>query len=198
MAEETPSVIVLAGPNGAGKSTAAPVLLRGTLGIVDFVNADVIARGLSAFDSDSVALEAAGIMLTRLRKLAEERANFAFETTLASRTLAPWLKDLIGAGYQLHLFFIWLPDADAAVARVAARVRSGGHDVPEATIRRRYDRGLNNFFELYQALASTWRMYDNTKIKRPKLIAQGQGVRTTRIVDPKTWATILKGHGHGR
>jgi predicted ABC-type ATPase len=143
-----PHVVVLAGPNGAGKSTAAPALLAGTLGLTDFVNADVIARGLSAFRPQDAALEAGRIMLERLRSLASLQASFAFETTLASRSFAPWIADLRRQNYVFHLVFLYLPGPEAAIARVAERVRSGGHDVPVETIRRRYTAGLRNFFHL--------------------------------------------------
>jgi predicted ABC-type ATPase len=125
MREPRPSVVILAGPNGAGKSTAAPALLQGALAVNEFVNADVIARGLSAFDPDAAALAAGRVMLTRLRELAAQRTSFAFETTLASRTFAPWLRDLAASGYDVHLFFLWLSSADLAIARVADRVRNG-------------------------------------------------------------------------
>ena len=103
-----PSIVILAGPNGAGKSTVAPALLHGALAVDEFVNADVIARGLSAFDPESVALTAGRVMLARLHELAEQRVSFAFETTLASRTFAPWLRDLKASGYAVHLFFLFL------------------------------------------------------------------------------------------
>ncbi len=96
-------------------------------------------------------------MLSRLRDLAKEKRNFAFETTLAGRSLAPWLARLIDDGYEFHLVYLWLPSADLAVARVADRVRMGGHHVPEETIRRRYRAGLRNFFRLYMQLATLWR-----------------------------------------
>src|SRR5207248_2179670 len=101
----TPHLVVLAGPNGAGKSTTAPALLVGTLGVEEFVNADDIARGLSAFHSDAVAFEAGRIMLEQLKKLAEGRANFAFETTMASKTFAPWIRGLQDGGYRFHLLY---------------------------------------------------------------------------------------------
>lgn len=123
MAPTTPNLVVLAGPNGAGKSTAAPMLLRGTLGVTEFVNADVIAQGLSAFAPDRVALSAGRIMLRRLQELARQGVSFAFETTLASRSFAPWIRELAQTGYQFHLVFLWLPSADFAVQRVADRVR---------------------------------------------------------------------------
>jgi len=138
MSEENPHVIVIAGPNGAGKSTTAPMLLKGTLGVTEFVNADVIAQGLSAFQPESAAFHAGRVMLERLHYLAKERVDFAFETTVASRSFAPWIAKLKQSGYTFHLVFLWLPSADFAVARVAERVRMGGHDVPEETIRRRY------------------------------------------------------------
>ncbi|MGO9111127.1 MAG: AAA family ATPase [Thermoguttaceae bacterium] len=157
MAIKHPAVIVLAGPNGSGKTTAAPKLLPDVLGVIEFVNADTIAQGLAAFGPELVALEAGAIMLSRLRDLAKEKRNFAFETTLAGRSLAPWLARLIDDGYEFHLVYLWLPSADLAVARVADRVRMGGHHVPEETIRRRYRAGLRNFFRLYMQLATLWR-----------------------------------------
>ncbi len=156
MAESAPNVVVLAGPNGAGKSTSAPSILKDALGVDEFVNADVIAQGLSGFEPERVGLAAGRIMLARLRELARQRSSFAFETTLASRSFAPWIADLTRTGYQFHLVFLWLPHPDIAVARVAARVRDGGHDVPEETVRRRYEAGLTNFFRLYQPMATTW------------------------------------------
>jgi predicted ABC-type ATPase len=145
----SPDVVMLAGPNGAGKSTAAPALLRDILSVNEFVNADVIAQGLSAFEPERAAPAAGRIMLARLRELARQRESFAFETTLASRSFAPWIAGLKSeGGYKFRLVFLWLPSPEAAVARVAERVRAGGHDVPEATIRRRYAAGLKNFFTL--------------------------------------------------
>ena len=144
-----PSVVILAGPNGAGKSTAAPALLEGTLAVNEFVNADVMARDLSADDPDSAAIAAGRVMLTRLSELAGGRGSFAFETTLASRTFAPWLRDLRASGYDVQLVFLWLPSADFAIERVADRVRSGGHNVPEETIRRRYGSPPDSKAECY-------------------------------------------------
>ncbi len=191
-----PNVIVLAGPNGAGKSTVAPSLLPDLLEVTEFVNADVIAKGLAAFDPDSVAFEAGSIMHARLRSLAENRRDFAFETTLASRSLAPWLRGLAASYYSFHLVFLWLPSADFAVARVADRVRMGGHHVPEETIRRRYQRGLRNFFQLYQPLATTWRMYNNSHESGIRLIAAGERTIVTRIGEEDTWENIKREYGH--
>jgi predicted ABC-type ATPase len=192
MGEQSPTVIVIAGPNGAGKSTAAPVLLPRTLGVLEFVNADVIARGLSAFQSESVAMQAGRIMLQRLEELAANRMNFAFETTLSSRTFAPWLEKLRASGYSFVLLYLWLPDSEMAITRVLERVRQGGHNVPEDTIRRRYRRGLVNFFTLYQGIADEWHFYDNSVAKRPCLLASGSGTEE-EIFFPDVWEQIKKG-----
>ena len=193
---DKPSVIVLAGPNGAGKSTAAAVLLPNWLGLKEFVNADVIARGLSAFNPEGVSLEAGKIMLRRLKDLAAARESFAFETTLASRTFAPWLRELAQAGYDVRLLYFWLPDPEAAIQRVADRVRLGGHHVPSDTVRRRYARGLVNFFELYRPLATSWRLYDNSLGTGSRLIASADHGSET-IEDVQVWDRIVKEFANG-
>lgn len=144
-----PAVIILAGPNGAGKSTAAPILLDKTLHLTNFVNADQIALGLSAFQPEKAAIEAGRIMLKRIHKLADESKDFAFETTLASRSFAPWIKLLKKKGYTFHMFFLWLESIELAISRVVERVRLGGHHVPGDVVKRRYNAGINNFFNLY-------------------------------------------------
>ncbi|XWK86374.1 MAG: zeta toxin family protein [Phormidium sp.] len=111
-----PNLIVIAGPNGAGKSTVAPALLQGILRVNEFVNADAIAQGLSAFAPERVAFQAGRIMLERLQQLANQQVNFAFETTLASRTFAPWIANLQQTGYLFNLIFMWLPSAEIAIA----------------------------------------------------------------------------------
>jgi predicted ABC-type ATPase len=155
---------VIAGPNGAGKSTTAPRLLQEALTVAECVNADPIALGLSAFRPQSVAMAAGRVMLARMRALARTRQDFAFETTLASRSFAPWLASLRVSGYHVHLAFLSLSGPDLAVARVAERVRQGGHDVPEPVVRRRFVTGLKNLFSLYQPLADTWQTFDNSTV----------------------------------
>jgi len=132
------SVVVLAGPNGAGKSTLAAELLPGATDVEEFLDADVFARRISAAPTERHALAAGRAMLSRLSELAQQRKSFGFETTLASRTFAPKIKALISGGYEFHLIFLWLRSDALAIERVAARVRLGGHDVPNVTIRRRY------------------------------------------------------------
>lgn len=166
-----PHMIIIAGPNGAGKSTTAPALLKETLKVDDFVNADVIAKGLCAFQPEKQAIPAGRIMLKRIHNLAECGANFAFETTLASRTFATWMTSLKKQGYQFHLVFLWLKNVDLAISRVKERVELGGHSIPEKTIRRRYDAGIKNFFHLYQPLLDHWQFYDNSDLDDLSLIA---------------------------
>ena len=147
MEHRQPEVFVLAGPNGAGKTTVAKLLLPETLGVQNFVNADFVAQGLSPHSPETSAFDAGRVMLRRLRQLRGEGATFAFETTLASRSFAPFLRDAKQQGYLMHLVFVFLTNEDLAVHRVRLRVERGGHNVPEDTIRRRYRRGLANSFE---------------------------------------------------
>ncbi|MBC7930909.1 MAG: zeta toxin family protein [Rubrivivax sp.] len=192
MPERLPKLIAISGPNGAGKSTLAPFLLRDAYGSTEFVNADTIAQGLSAFSPETVAFEAGRIMLRRLRDLAERRISFAFETTLASRSYAPWIAGLLEQGYEFNLMFLWLRSPDLAVQRVKERVRAGGHDVPEQIVRRRYFKGINNFFRLYQALADSWGMYDNSNGGSPQLIAKGSGGNIAKIYDEEAWQLFTR------
>lgn len=186
----TPHIVVLAGPNGAGKSTVAPRLLRGALAVTHFVNADVIARGLSGFDPGSAALMAGRILVERLEGLAAARAIFAFETTLASRTVAPFLAARLREDYHVHLVFVTRRSADLAVQRVADRVHRGGHDILEPTIRRRYMRGLKNLFELYMPLATRWMVFDNSNPSGAVLVARGGIGIADRVVRPIQWKAL--------
>ena len=191
MTAKRPHFIVIAGPNGAGKSTTAPSLLKGTLKVTEFVNADIIAQGLSGFQPEGAVFHAGRVMLERIHYLAKKRIDFAFETTLASRTFALWITDLRKTGYDFHLVFLWLPNEEFAIARVAERVRMGGHNVPEETIRRRYHTGLKNFFLLYKPLADFWRVYDNSEPAGPRLIASGSRSESDNIKDIAIWNMIM-------
>lgn len=186
-----PHVIIIAGCNGAGKSTSAPALLRDVVHIENFVNADVIAQGLSAFNPEGASIEAGRIMLSRIKTLASEKENFAFETTLASRTFAGWLKQLKSKSYQFHLMFLWLKDVELAISRVADRVRMGGHSIPEETIRRRYEAGLSNFFNLYSPIANSWHFYDNSDPDQLNLIAIKAQNKIT-ILNQKIWKGLVE------
>lgn len=181
-----PRIVLIGGPNGAGKSTSAPELLQGSLKVDEFVNADTIAHGLSAFRADKAAVKAGRIMLSRLRDLASERHDFAFETTLSSRVFAPWILELKESGYKFSLLFMWLASSGLAIRRVAERVVNGGHNVPEDVIIRRYETGLQNFFRIYRPVADYWRFYDNSNAFDPVQLACGEGMNET-IFARDTW-----------
>ena len=183
-----PTVVVIAGPNGAGKSTAAPYLLKQALGILEFVNADQIALGLSAYAPETVSFEAGRIMLKRLHELAASKVSFAFESTLSSRTFALFLKQCKAQGYKVHIFYVALPSAELAVNRVALRVKLGGHNIPQTDVERRFLRSLNNLYELYLPLADRWTVLDNASgtLKR---IAHGTAHRTY-VEEPAKWRSL--------
>jgi predicted ABC-type ATPase len=192
-----PFIVVLAGPNGAGKSTVAPSLLQGELGVTQFINADVIAAGLSAFAPERAAIAAGRIMLARAKELAARGESFALETTLASRSLAPWLQSLIDDGYRFHLVILWLPSEDLAIARVAERVCLRGHDVPADTIRRRYHAGLRNFFDMYRPMSSTWQVFENTGVGAPRCLADGIGASVRTCTNKSQWDDLETRYGRG-
>ncbi len=182
-----PIVVVLAGPNGAGKSTSAAHFLRGALAVEEFVNADTIATGLSAYRAQDVAVAAGRILLRRLDYLATKRSDFAFETTLAGRGHLRRLRSLARSGYRTHLVFLALPSADLAVARVADRVEGGGHDVPEEVIRRRFRAGVRNLFEHYVDQVDGWQVYDNAGAEGPHLIASQSPGSVMSVPDQAAW-----------
>jgi predicted ABC-type ATPase len=172
-----PRVVVFAGPNGAGKSTHADAILA-ALGIETFVNADYIARGLSGRNTDAVAFEAGRIMLKRLHQLADAKADFAFESTLSSRTFAAFLSTLKQQGYAVVIYYFCLANPQLAVRRVKLRVSLGGHDVPADVIRRRYGRSVSNFFALYMPPLAR------------KVAAKLNGQLT--VTEPTTWHKLQK------
>lgn len=152
---------IIAGCNGAGKTTASYTILPEMLGCREFVNADEIARGLSPFNPESVALQAGRLMIERVMYLMKEGLDFAFETTLATRSYVKLIKKAQDAGYFVTLLFFSLPTAEQAIRRVARRVAQGGHNIPTDVILRRYDAGLRNFFQLYTPVVDFWALYDN-------------------------------------
>jgi len=183
-----PKVVVIAGPNGAGKSTLAPWLLRNELGILDYVNADTIARGLSAFSPESASFAAGRVMIQQLRNLAEHGNSFAFETTLATRSYAPWLAELQQSGYVVEIIYLWIRSSELAIERVEQRVRSGGHAVEPDVIRRRFERGRKNLIELYSPVADQWVVFDNSTGRVPVLVCCGGRDQDLDVRDPESWA----------
>jgi predicted ABC-type ATPase len=188
----SPQVVLIAGPNGAGKTSLAPFLLRDRFSEFAFINADAIASGLSAFDPEGVAIAAGRVMLSRLHELSEKKESFAFESTLAARSYASWLKRLRLQGYEVHLIFVWLRTVDLAIERVAERVRRGGHAIPPHEIRRRYLRGIDNLLELYMPLADSWAVYDNSKQNQPSLVATGGAKSESRTPRPDLWQMLFE------
>jgi predicted ABC-type ATPase len=187
-----PELIVIAGPNGAGKSTTAPLLLRDSLHVPEFVNADTIAQGLSGFSPGATAVAAGRIMLERLNELAAAKRNFAFETTLATRSYAAWFRRLRTDGYRIRLLYLWLASPQMAIDRVRQRVESGGHHVDQETIIRRYQRGLSNFFTLYRPVVDDWRIYNGAAGMTPRLIAAGAGSQLQEVVESEIWDSMRK------
>ncbi len=165
-------IVIIAGPNGAGKTTFAQEFLPKEAGCLIFVNADLISAGLSPFSPSGAALRAARVMLGEIKTHVRRGNNFAFETTLSGLTYARMIPTWRRAGYGVKLIYLRLANPEMAVARVAARVRQGGHAVPEDVIRRRFSTGWNNFIEIYKALAAVWILYDNSGTS-PRLIEQG-------------------------
>jgi predicted ABC-type ATPase len=177
--KKKPTVYVIAGPNGAGKTTFAMRFLP-RIAEVNFINADLIAAGVSPLDPESVAAEAGRIFLARIRELTDRRTDFAFETTLSGRSYVSLLSELRAAGYRIHLFFLWLPSVELALKRVADRVRKGGHNIPAETVGRRFKRGIHNLFNLYRGLCDLIVIYDNSTAE-PRLVATVVGSKTTVV-----------------
>jgi len=177
--QPSPNVYIVAGPNGAGKSTFARLFLPEYADCREFVNADLIAAGLSPFNPEGRAIQAGRLMLERVEALASTGVDFGFETTLAGRGYISLLRRLKDSGYRIHVFFLWLPSVEMALARVRERVLAGGHSVPEEVVRRRFSRGLTNLFKLYVPLLDTWLVFENAE-ELPNLVAFCLG--TDRII----------------
>ena len=165
-----PNLYVIAGPNGAGKTTFANQFLPHYAHCPEFVNADMIARGLSPYSPTAAAMEAGRLMLARIKDLASQRKDFGFETTLSGKTYLSLFERLRTQGYRIHLFYLWLPNVNTALQRIRYRVQQGGHSVPESDVRRRFKRSLVNLFGAYHSLLDSWFLLDNSD-ERPHLIA---------------------------
>ncbi|MDP1597080.1 MAG: zeta toxin family protein [Methylotenera sp.] len=166
-------IIIIAGPNGAGKTTFAREFLPNEANCPIFINADLIAAGLAPFAPETAAIKAARLMLHEIADNVKAGNSFAFETTLSGKAYAKHIMDWKKSGYHITLFFLSLPSAEFAMARVSARVAAGGHDIPELTIRRRFKSGINNFHSIYKPLADAWSLYDNSS-EQPILLETGE------------------------
>lgn len=167
-----PKLYIIAGCNGAGKTTASYTVLPEMLNCKEFVNADEIAKGLSPFNADSVAIEAGRLMLARMEELLCSNADFAFETTLATRSYVSLIKRAQEKGYYVSLVYFWLASPELAIDRVKMRVAAGGHNIQEDVIRRRYRNGVKNLFSLYTPVSDFWMILDNSNPPF-KVIAKG-------------------------
>lgn len=186
---KTPQGVIIAGPNGSGKSTCATLLLPDHF---TFVNADMIAQEISGIASTTADLRAGRILLQKLKELESQSADFALETTLANSALGKHIQRLRTNGYETHLIFLWLPNDELAWQRVMSRVKAGGHLVPEETVRRRYTRGIRNFFRPYRDLFDSWRIYDNSRVNEPELIASGKINGPIEVKMKDHWDKIME------
>ncbi len=180
MPRKSANCYIIAGSNGAGKTTFATEFLPLYVNCRNFINADLIARGLSPFEPDAGMLRAGRTVLERIAEFTEARTDFAFETTLAGRSYVPLLRAVKRAGFRLHMFYLWIPSPDLALLRIRDRVESGGHNVPERDVRRRFARTLGNLFTLHRPLLDTLHCLDNAS-DIPRLIFKDEAGQTTII-----------------
>ncbi|GAB6975573.1 zeta toxin family protein [Prevotella falsenii] len=184
---------IISGCNGAGKTTASYTVLPEILKVEEFVNADEIARGLSPFNPDSMAIEAGRLMLKRIDELLMKGKNFAIETTLATRSYAKLVERSHSLNYTVHLVYFWLSSPQLAKERVANRVKNGGHNIPSAIIERRYSLGIRNLVDIFLPIVDEWIMVDNSSMGRI-IVAEGGTDKETVIYD-NTLFSKIKGYG---
>ncbi len=165
------STYIIAGPNGSGKTTFAKKFLPDYVKCPNFVNADLIAQGLSPFSPSRVAIKAGKLVLSQIHEYIRLDVDFAFESTLAGKLYVNLFRELKKKGYKLHLFFLWIPDAELAIVRIKDRVAEGGHDVPAEDVKRRFKRSISNFFKVYRPMLDSWMLFNNISDK-PVLIAK--------------------------
>ena len=180
---------IISGPNGAGKTTASYTVLPKILQCKEFVNADEIARGLSPFNPDSVAIQAGRLMLERISELLQRNESFSIETTLSTRSYVHLVEKAHRQGYEVTLLYFWLKSPDQAIQRVAERVAKGGHDIPKNIIVRRYREGLENLFNLYMPVVDTWLLINNGEMPRT-IIATGGKEQETIVEEQEHYKKI--------
>jgi len=193
MADRPLNVYIVAGPNGAGKTTFAKKFLPNYAECRNFVNADLIAQGISPFSPERVVFHAGRLMLQEIKLHAERKEDFGFETTLSGRSNLALIRRLKKQGYKVHFFFVMIPTVDLALTRVRGRVLRGGHDIPEATIRRRFGRSIQNFLTRYRQLADSWTLFDNSGDLPVKVASRKHGQE--RIIKRETYQTLMKRYG---
>lgn len=183
------NVYIIAGPNGSGKTTFARKFLPDYVRCPNFVNADLIAQGLSPFSPRSVAIKAGRLVLEQIHNLTDKNLDFAFETTLSGKAYISFLKKLKEKRYSINIFFLWIPNAELALMRIKDRVAAGGHDVASVDVRRRFHRGMHNFLKYYRPLADTWLLFNNADVT-PRLIAREKNGET-EIIDKDLFDRII-------
>ena len=188
--KKNPNLYIIAGPNGAGKTTFAKEFLPHYADCYEFINADLIAGGLSPFQPDRVAIQAGKLMLEQIHSLSKSEVDFAFETTLSGKTYVRLIRDLKKRGYQIHLCFLWLSNVKLALNRIAERVQKGGHNVPEGVVRRRFGKGIYNLFNIYRPLLDFWILVDNSS-PVPDIISFEKSGKLT-IVNEEMFSKIIK------
>lgn len=166
------TLYIIAGCNGAGKTTASLTMLPEIWKCTEFVNADEIAKGLSPFNPESMAIEAGRLMLKRIDTLLKEKKSFSIETTLSTKSYAKLIDRAHDQGFNVQLLFFWLPRPEMAIERVKQRVSEGGHNIPIDVIRRRYTAGIENFFQIYKGQVDSWMLVENYSVPRI-IIASG-------------------------
>ena len=186
---QRPQVYIIAGPNGAGKTTFARKFLPDYAKCLEFVNVDLIASGLSPFDPERAALKAGRIMLEQIHSLGNRGLDFGFETTLSGKSYLRLLKELKEKkDYNIHLFFLWISSVKLALERIELRVQQGGHSIPEAVVRRRFTKGISNFFHFYRLVVDRWIIFNNSG-DVPEVIAFEESGKL-EIVDPGFFALL--------
>ncbi len=175
------NLYIISGCNGAGKTTASYTVLPEIIECKEFVNADEIARGLSPFNPESMAIEAGKLMLRRIEELLDKDMTFAIETTLATRSYVNLVRRAIAKGYHVSILFFWLQTPDLALQRVSERVRRGGHNIPEDVIKRRYVLGIRNLFQLFMSEVDYWIIYNNSENPRIEVAYGGRNIETIII-----------------
>jgi len=185
-----PKLYIISGCNGAGKTTASYSLLPELLECRQFVNSDEFAKILSPFHPDKAYVAASRFMLMKIRYLFSRREDFSIETTLATRSLLKTIKKAQAAGYNATVIYFWLNSPELAIERIKARVEAGGHDIPEATVRRRYNVGLHYFLRDYSQVCDRWILADNSKVPFT-VVAEGRKSETLIIKNQETYDTII-------
>ena len=184
---------IISGCNGAGKTTASYTVLPEILKVKEFVNADEIARGLSPFNPEGMAIEAGRLMLLRIDELLLKGWDFAIETTLATRSYSRLVQRAQAMGYTVHLMFFWLNSVNLAEERVETRVQLGGHNIAKNIIKRRYHLGLHNLFEVFIPIVDEWMIVDNSDLPR-EMVAEG-GIKKEELIHNKVKFAKLKDYG---